>query len=136
MLAHIHVNWLAPVKIRRTLIGASRKMIVYDDLEQIEKIKIYDKGITLGNEISDEKMRDILVGYRTGDMVAPQIDITEALLTEAAHFIQCIEKREQPLTDGHAGLRVVRILETAMRSMREQGRPVHLPTTDTAAVSA
>jgi len=136
MLAHIHVNWLAPVKIRRTLIGASKKMIVYDDLEQIEKIKIYDKGITVGDEISDEKMRDILVGYRTGDMLAPHIDMTEALQTEAAHFIHCIEKREQPLTDGYAGLRVVRILETAMRSMREQGRPVHLPASDTAVVTA
>jgi predicted dehydrogenase len=133
LIAHIHVNWLAPVKLRRTLIGASRKMIVYDDLEQSEKVKVYDKGITLNNHFSDQKMMQILVGYRTGDMLAPQVDVTEALRTEVEHFVRCIENGEQPITDGMAGLRIVHILEAATQSMQDQGRPVRL---ETAAMAA
>jgi predicted dehydrogenase len=128
LIAHIHVNWLAPVKLRRTLIGASRKMIVYDDLEQDEKVKVYDKGITLNNHFSDQKMMQVLVGYRTGDMMAPHVDVTEALRTELEHFARCIENGEQPITDGIAGLRIVHILEAATQSMQEQGRPVRLET--------
>jgi hypothetical protein len=127
-IAHIHVNWLAPVKVRRTLIGASKKMIVYDDLEQSEKIKVYDKGITLNRQKDPaEKMYQALVGYRTGDMLAPNLDMSEALRVEAAHFVRCIAERKQPLTDGQAGLRVVQILEAATESMRHKGRPVELP---------
>jgi predicted dehydrogenase len=127
-IAHLHVNWLAPVKVRRTLIGASKKMIVYDDLEQSEKIKIYDKGITLNRQKDPaEKMYQALVGYRTGDMLAPNLDMSEALRVEAAHFVRCIAEKEQPLTDGQAGLRVVQILEAATESMRHKGRPVELP---------
>jgi predicted dehydrogenase len=133
LIAHIHVNWLAPVKLRRTLIGASRKMIVYDDLEQSEKVKVYDKGITLNNHFSDQKMMQILVGYRTGDMLAPQVDVTEALRTEVEHFVRCIENGEQPITDGMAGLRIVHILEAATQSMQDQGRLVRL---ETAAMAA
>jgi predicted dehydrogenase len=124
MIAHFHVNWLAPVKVRRTLIGGSRKMIVYDDLEPSEKIKVYDKGITLNG--SKESLYKTLIGYRTGDMWAPQLEITEALKVEAQHFIQCIKKGERPLTDGRAGLMVVRILEAATQSMSERGQPVVL----------
>ena len=124
-IAHIHANWLAPVKLRRTLIGASRKMIVYDDLDQAEKIKVYDKGITL-NQQSSEKFYQILVGYRTGDMLAPQIDGTEALKREVAHFLHCIEEQEEPVTGGAAGLRVVEILQAASQSMAQRGRPVEL----------
>ncbi|MBI3298600.1 MAG: Gfo/Idh/MocA family oxidoreductase [Elusimicrobia bacterium] len=124
MIAHINVNWLAPVKVRRTLIGGSRKMVVYDDLEPSEKVKVYDKGITVANET--ENLYKTLVGYRTGDMWAPQFDMTEALTTEIAHFLRCIEGRERPLTDGQAGLRVVRILEAASQSLVERGRPVEL----------
>ena len=127
LIAHIHVNWLAPVKLRRTLIGGSHKMIVYDDLEPSEKVKVYDKGITVNN--SDESVYNMLIGYRTGDMWAPQIDLTEALRTEALHFIRCIEKGEHPITDGEAGLQVVRILEAATRSMADRGRLVKLATT-------
>ena len=126
-IAHIHVNWLAPVKVRRTLIGASERMIVYDDLEHSEKVKVYDKGITLDRKKSPEQIYQVLVGYRTGDMLAPNLDMAEALGVEAAHFVRCLEGRDQPITDGHAGLRVVRILEAATESMRNHGRPVDLP---------
>jgi predicted dehydrogenase len=128
-IAHIHVNWLAPVKVRRTLIGASERMIVYDDLEQSEKIKVYDKGITLNRKESPEKIYQVLVGYRTGDMLAPNLDMSEALRVEAAHFVRCLEEKKQPISDGHAGLRVVQILEAASASMANQGRPVELPST-------
>jgi predicted dehydrogenase len=122
LIAHINVNWLAPLKVRRTLIGGSRRMIVYDDLEPSEKIKVYDKGITLGNNA--DSVYKLLVGYRTGDMWAPQLDMTEALRTEAIHFVRAIEDRVPVITDGEAGLRVVRLLEAATQSLREQGRLV------------
>ncbi len=125
-IAHIHSNWLAPVKLRRTLIGASRKMIVYDDLDQAEKIKVYDKGITLNNQQNPEKLYQALVGYRTGDMLAPQIDGTEALRREVDHFVQCIQDNAEPITGGNAGLRVVEILQAASQSMAQRGRPLEL----------
>jgi predicted dehydrogenase len=125
-IAHIHANWLAPVKLRRTLIGASRKMIVYDDLEQGEKIKVYDKGITVNNHQNPEKLYQMLVGYRMGDMIAPQIDGTEALRREIDHFARCIEQQQEPVTGGAAGLRVVEILQAASQSMAQRGRPVEL----------
>jgi predicted dehydrogenase len=124
MLAHLHVNWLSPVKVRRTLIGGSQKMIVYDDLDPSERIKVYDKGITFNQ--SPESIYKMLIGYRTGDMWAPQLDMSEALSTEVSHFIHCIETGERPLTDGEAGLRTVGILEAATQSMAERGRPVKL----------
>jgi predicted dehydrogenase len=130
MIAHVHVNWLAPVKIRRTLVGGSSKMIVYDDLEPSEKIKVYDKGITLnGNGNGNgEKRYQMMVGYRTGDMWAPQLDMKEALGTELREFVTCIEGRKTPTADGHAGLRVVRILEAATKSIAQRGRVVELET--------
>jgi predicted dehydrogenase len=124
LIAHIHVNWLAPVKVRRTLIGGSQRMIVYDDLEPSEKVKIYDKGITIN--ANSESVYQMLIGYRTGDMWAPHLDMTEALRTEGLHFIHCIEKGECPITDGEAGLGVVKILEAATQSMKKQGRLVEL----------
>lgn len=136
LIAHIHVNWLAPVKVRQTLIGGSQKMIVYDDLEPSEKVKVYDKGITLNSngfnngsgEPGEKGKHQLLVGYRTGDMWAPQLSMTEALWTEAAHFAACVEEDKRPLTDGEAGLRVVQILEAATQSMNVQGRPITLAT--------
>ena len=119
LIAHVHVNWLAPVKVRRTLLGGSRRMIVFDDLEASEKIKVYDRGISVNP--SAESVYQMLIGYRAGDMWAPQLGLTEALQTEARHFIECIEHRKAPTTDGHAGLRVVRLLEAATRSMAQQG---------------
>ena len=124
LLAHLHVNWLAPVKVRRTLLGGSRRMVVFDDLEVSEKIKVYDRGISVNP--SAENVYQMLVGYRTGDMWAPQLAIREALHAEAAHFVDCITTGATPLTDGHAGLRIVRLLESATQSMRNQGRPVTL----------
>jgi predicted dehydrogenase len=128
LMAHVHVNWLAPVKVRRTLIGGSTKMIVYDDLEPSEKIKVYDKGITLnGNpQKNGEKIHQMLVGYRTGDMYAPKLDMTEALSRELTQFMECIQTNGQPVADGHAGLRVVRILEAATQSLAQRGRVVEL----------
>jgi predicted dehydrogenase len=123
-IAHVHVNWLAPVKVRRTLIGGSSKMIVYDDLEPSEKIKVYDKGLKLGEQ--GDARYQMLVGYRTGDMWAPQVEISEALLVEANHFADCINRGQRSRTDGEAGLRVVRILEAATKSMAARGRIVEL----------
>jgi predicted dehydrogenase len=130
IIAHVHVNWLAPVKIRRTLIGGSQKMIVFDDLEPSEKIRVYDRGITLnGNGTTNgngEKKYQMLVGYRTGDMWAPQLDVKEALGVELKEVIASLEHGKPLVTDGHAGLRVVRILEAASRSMAERGQVVEL----------
>jgi predicted dehydrogenase len=119
LIAHVHVNWLAPAKVRRTLLGGSRRMIVFDDLEASEKIKVYDRGISLNP--SPENVYQMLVGYRAGDMWAPQLPLTEALQTGARHFLECIDNRQTPTTDGHAGLRVVRLLEAATQSMTRHG---------------
>jgi predicted dehydrogenase len=126
LIAHVHVNWLSPVKVRRTLVGGSKKMIVYDDMEQSEKIKVYDKGITLKENGNREKVYDVMVGYRMGDMWAPNLDVTEALKVEAAHFVKCIADGEKPITDADAGLRVVEVLEAASESVRNRGKPVTL----------
>jgi predicted dehydrogenase len=123
-IAHIHVNWLAPVKVRRTLIGGSEKMVVYDDLEPSEKVKIYDKGVTVSQR--PEAVYEMLVSYRAGDMWAPRLDGAEALHTEAAHFIECILDQKRPETDGEAGLRIVRILEAATRSLNGRGQLMEL----------
>ena len=122
LIAHVHANWLAPVKVRRTLLGGSRRMIVFDDLEASEKLKVYDRGISVNP--SQENIYQMLVGYRTGDMWAPKLAVTEALATEVAHFIECVTNGTRPITDGEAGLRVVRLLEAASKSMANQGRLV------------
>ncbi len=123
-IAHVHVNWLTPVKVRHTLIGGSEKMILYDDLEPSEKVKIYDKGVTLSQ--SPEAVYEMLVSYRSGDMWAPRLDATEALQTEAQHFIDCIENNKQPETDGQAGLRLVKIVEAAEKSLLARGQLVEI----------
>jgi predicted dehydrogenase len=123
-IAHVHVNWLTPVKVRHTLIGGSEKMILYDDLEPSEKVKIYDKGVTLSQK--PEAVYEMLVSYRSGDMWAPRLDATEALQTEALHFIDCIENNTRPETDGESGLRLVRIVEAAERSLRARGQLVEI----------
>jgi len=123
-IAHVHVNWLTPVKVRHTLIGGSEKMILYDDLEPSEKVKIYDKGVTVSQ--SPEAVYEMLVSYRSGDMWAPRLDAGEALHTEALHFIDCIENNTKPETDGQAGLRLVRMVEAAERSLRARGELVEI----------
>ncbi len=127
LLAHIHVNWLAPVKVKRTLIGGSKKMILYDDVEPSEKIKVYDKGVEVNN--GPESIYKMLVSYRTGDMWAPKFDTTEALKIVAKQFLDGIDKRQRPVTGGEAGLRVIRIMEAATRSMKAMGRPESLSLT-------
>jgi predicted dehydrogenase len=124
LIAHVHANWLAPVKVRRTLVGGSRRMVVFDDLEASEKIKVYDRGISLNP--SAENVYQMLVGYRTGDMWSPQLALREALHVEAAHFVDCIRNGATPIADGHAGLRVVRLLEAATQSMKSQGQLMSL----------
>ncbi|MDO8607345.1 MAG: Gfo/Idh/MocA family oxidoreductase [Phaeospirillum sp.] len=124
MIAHVNVNWLSPVKIRHTMVGGSRKMVVYDDLEPSEKLKIYDKGITLTDD--PERISQMLVGYRTGDMLAPQIVGREALAVEAEHFIDCVTNSKTPITDGACGLRIVELCEAATKSMKMRGHPVEI----------
>ncbi len=123
-IAHVHVNWLTPVKVRHTLIGGSEKMILYDDLEPSEKLKVYDKGINVTPRPED--VYKMLVSYRSGDMYAPRLDNTEALQTEALHFIDCVQNSRQPETDGAAGLRMVQMIEAAEKSLRDRGRLIEL----------
>ncbi len=123
--AHFHMNWLSPVKVRRTMIAGGNKMIVYDDMEPSEKVKVYDKGIDIrrGDSMSLYK---IYVDYRTGDMVAPKIEQKEALALEAEHFLDCVRDRKTPLTDARQGLSVVRIIEAAQISIDNGGKKVNL----------
>jgi predicted dehydrogenase len=122
-IAHFHFNWLAPVKIRRTLLAGSRKMILYDDIEPTEKVRIYDKGVTT-NRVGPDREADYqtLVSYRTGDVWAPKLDSTEALRHVVGEFLNSIRERRPPLTDGQAGLRVVRLLEAAQQSIKNGGQ--------------
>jgi predicted dehydrogenase len=124
ILAHFHVNWLAPVKLRQTLIGCSKKMIVYDDMEPTDKIRVYDKGITVNG--SAEKQYQTMVGYRTGDVLIPKIDTTEALQRVAQEFVDSIQQKRAPITDGVAGYRVVCLLEAAQKSLEANGQEVLL----------
>ncbi|MGB6473426.1 MAG: Gfo/Idh/MocA family oxidoreductase [Candidatus Sulfotelmatobacter sp.] len=123
VIAHINVNWLSPVKVRTTLIGGEKKMLVWNDLEADEKIKIYDKGV---NVTSREGLYNLLVHYRSGDMWAPQIEQVEALTRELSYFVDCIANDKTPVNDGEAGLRVVRMLEAANESIRQRGAMVRL----------
>ena len=123
LIAHFHVNWLSPVKIRKILIGGSKLMVVYDDMEVSEKIKVYDKGVEIRGE---ESIHKTLVQYRTGDMHAPQIDQTEALSLLTTEFIDSIIGLTRPTSDGQSGLNVVRILEAAEASLRSGGKLIEL----------
>ncbi|MBR0670143.1 Gfo/Idh/MocA family protein [Neoroseomonas soli] len=122
-VAYLNVNWLAPVKVRQTLIGGSKKMIVWNDLEPSEKVKIYDRGVTLGDGPETVAAR---ISYRSGDMWAPQLSVKEALLTEIEHFVDCIATGREPVTSGASGLRVVETLEAATASLRQRGHPVEI----------
>jgi predicted dehydrogenase len=123
VIAHVNVNWLSPVKIRTTLIGGQKKMLVWNDLVADEKIRVYDKGVQI---TSGEGIRDLLVSYRTGDMWAPQLEQLEALHVELNYFADCIMNGKTPFNDGHAGLRVVRMLEAADASIQKRGELVRL----------
>lgn len=124
LFGHIHVNWLSPVKIRMTLIGGSKKMVVYNDLEPSEKVKVYDSGVHINSE--PDGVYKLLIDYRMGDMYAPKVDHTEALKVACQHFIDCIQNSRRPITDAKAGLRVVRILEAAQRSINNRNQEVLL----------
>ena len=123
VIAHINVNWLSPVKVRMTLIGGEKKMLVWNDLEADEKIKVYDKGVKVTNR---EGVYNLLVNYRSGDMWAPRLEPVEALRQELGYFVECINKNQTPFNDGLAGLRVVKMLEAASRSLRNRGAAVYL----------
>jgi predicted dehydrogenase len=123
IIAHINVNWLSPVKVRTTLIGGEKKMLVWNDLEADEKIKVYDKGVHIP---SQEGLHKVLVNYRTGDMWSPQVEQIEALKQELAYFVDCISNDQAPSNDGAAGLRVVKLLEAANQSVRKRGALVYL----------
>jgi predicted dehydrogenase len=123
IIAHVNVNWLSPVKIRTTLIGGEKKMLVWNDLVADEKIRVYDKGVHIDG---GQGIREALVSYRTGDMWAPQIEQTEALRIELDYFADCILNSKRPFNDGHAGLRVVRMLEAVDRSIQRRGELVRL----------
>ena len=120
VIAHLHVNWLAPVKVRTMILGGSKRMIIYDDVEVSEKIKVYDKGIDLSQH--PEQLQRTLVSYRVGDMYAPKLESVEALQTAVRHFLDCVRTGRTPLTGGEAALRVLRVLEAAQRSLRHGGR--------------
>jgi predicted dehydrogenase len=121
VIAHINVNWLSPVKVRTTLLGGEKKMLVWNDLEADEKVKIYDKGVDIA---SGQGVYDLLVSYRSGDMWAPKIDQAEALSSEARYFIECIDKQQAPFNDGASGLRVVKLLAAAEQSLRGRGQAI------------
>jgi predicted dehydrogenase len=125
-IAHFHFNWLAPVKIRRTLIAGARKMILYDDIEPTEKVRVYDKGVTTNRNTDREANYQTLISYRTGDVWAPKLDATEALHYVVAEFIDSIRGRRHPMTDGESGLRVVRLLEAAQTSIKCGGQFVEI----------
>jgi predicted dehydrogenase len=122
LLAHFHVNWLAPVKLRTTLIGGSKKMVVYDDVEVTEKVRLYDKGLIING--NPEKQYQALINYRIGDVLIPKLEATEALRHAAQEFVSSIAEGRKPLTDGVAGYRVVRLLEAAQTSLERGGQPV------------
>jgi predicted dehydrogenase len=123
VIAHINVNWLSPVKVRTTLIGGATKMLVWNDLEVDEKIRVYDKGVNIQGT---NDVYNLLVSYRSGDMWAPRVENTEALDVEVAHFVDCVTNSKKPLTDGHAGRRVIQMLEAATRSLQNRGEAVYL----------
>lgn len=121
MIAHFNVNWLSPVKVRTTLIGGEKKMLVWNDLEADEKIKIYDKGVEIKN---GENTYNLRVSYRSGDMHAPKVEQIEALKIESEYFVRCIVDNETPINDGNAGLQVVKMLAACNESIKQKGKEI------------
>ncbi len=122
-LAHFHLNWMSPTKVRRIIIGGTQKMVVYDMALPEEQVKVYDKGVDF---VAREGVHASLVQYRIGDMYAPQIPSTEPLALMCREFADSIRQRRKPLTDGEAGLRVVRLLTAAQCSLEREGAPLLL----------
>jgi predicted dehydrogenase len=124
LLANFHVNWLSPVKIRQMIVGGSERSILYNDVDESEKIKVYDRGIDVGDD--PDKRHQLLIAYRSGDVWAPRVSGPEPLARLAAHFADCIAEGTRPVTDGETGLRIVRILDAAQRSIKAEGQRVTL----------
>ena len=124
LIAHFHLNWLAPVKVRTTIVGGSKKMVVYNDMENSEKVKVYDRGITQNHDPA--RRERMLTGYRNGDILVPNLETTEALKLMAQEFVNSIREDRNPLTDGASAYRVVRLLEAAQRSIEQNGREIDL----------
>ena len=123
-VAHINVSWVSPLKLRQTLIGGTSKMIVYDDNQPSEKVKVYDKGVKLYE--TKEDLYHLKVQYRVGDMFSPKLDDLEALSYETRHFVDCMQNGTKPMTDGKAGLEVVKVLAASKKSLEGNGAPVDL----------
>ncbi|MGD9973274.1 MAG: Gfo/Idh/MocA family protein [Desulfatirhabdiaceae bacterium] len=123
MIAHLNVNWLSPVKVRTTLLGGEKKMLVWNDLEADEKIKIYDKGVKIKNA---ESVYSLLVSYRSGDMWSPKVEQQEALSLECSYFVDCVEKNQTPFNSGETGHHIVKMLEAASSSLKNKGKVVYL----------
>jgi len=133
LIGHVHVNWLAPAKVRRTILGGSKKMLIYDDMETSEKLKVYDKGFSIATDPTLQKEYQLMISYRSGDMHAPQLETREGLAVEVENVIRAVNGKEPLVADGVAGWRVVRILEAAQQSIKQgvavpvSGGPAILP---------
>src|SRR5438093_3162548 len=119
LIGHVHVNWLAPAKVRRTILGGSKKMMIYDDMETSEKLKVYDKGFSIATDPTVEKQYQLMISYRSGDMHAPQLETREGLAVEIENVVRAVNGKEPLMSDGIAGWRVVRILEAAQQSIQQ-----------------
>ncbi|MDH7494206.1 MAG: Gfo/Idh/MocA family oxidoreductase [Candidatus Saccharicenans sp.] len=126
LIAHFHVNWLSPVKVRRTIISGNRKMLLWDDISADEKVKIYDRGVELKIQTSEEHIHNMLINYRIGDVYVPRLEPTEALKKEIDYFIECLQQNKEPFNNGQAGLMVVKLLEASNRSIAQKGHLVKL----------
>jgi len=120
-MAHVHVSWLDPHKIRKITVVGSKKMAVFDDLESTEKLRIYDKGVIHNDDYNSFAE---YIGLRFGDITIPHIKVGEPLRLECTHFLECIRDRKQPVSDGYDGLRVVKVLDAAQRSLKQNGVPI------------
>jgi predicted dehydrogenase len=126
LIAHINISWLSPVNVRTTMIGGHKKMVVWNDLNEDEKIRVYDRGVENGNGADRDKMNSLRTNYRTGDMWSPWFEDVEALRSEAEYFVECVDKNKKPINDGANGLRVVKMIESSMKSMKMGGAIIYL----------
>lgn len=126
LIAHFNVSWLSPVKIRTTLIGGQKKMVVWNDLVADEKVRVYDRGVENGNGLGDEKKNLLRTQYRMGDMWSPRLEEVEALKSETKYFLECVDQNVKPTNDGVSGLKVIKVLESADRSLRMGGAVIYL----------
>jgi predicted dehydrogenase len=131
-MANVHVNWLSPMKVRQMIFAGTRKGLVFNELNPVEPIKVYDRGIELSDgpqgpegDALDQRRR-LLVNYRSGDILSPHVEPTEALQAVVRHFAECVRDRLTPISDGRLGLRVVELLEAATQSIRARGARVEL----------